>query len=133
MTDKPISFSPLTLLISSCLFYKALSCALSLSLFIIFSCALFFILEMNSTNPNITLDLGPVNPDTYEMASELISLTCITALATALGAKTFGEKLKTLNYGRALVILLYTLSWAFAATSVVIVSTNNRKWHVHSL
>lgn len=82
---------------------------------------------MNSTNPNVTLDLGPVNPDTYEMASELTSLTCITVLAVALGAKTYGEKFKTLNYGRALVILLYSLSWAFAVTSVVVVSTNNRK------
>ncbi|CAO3665283.1 hypothetical protein G6F70_003015 [Rhizopus microsporus] len=80
---------------------------------------------MNSTNPNVTLDLGPVNPDTYEMASELTSLTCITVLAVALGAKTYGEKLKTLNYGRALVILLYSLSWAFAVTSIVVVSTNN--------
>ncbi|KAG0743853.1 hypothetical protein G6F57_002395 [Rhizopus arrhizus] len=80
---------------------------------------------MNSTDTRVTLHLGEVNPDALEIASELTSLTCITVLAVALGAKTFGEKMKTLNYGRVLVILLYTLSWAFAATSVVVVSTNN--------
>lgn len=123
MTDNRL-LPPLTLLISSCLFYKAFSLFLLISFF---SLVLFFYFEMNSTNPNVTLDLGPVNPDTYEMASELTSLTCITVLAVALGAKTYGEKFKTLNYGRALVILLYSLSWAFAVTSVVVVSTNNRK------
>lgn len=82
---------------------------------------------MNSTDTRVTLHLGEVNPDALEIASELTSLTCITVLAVALGAKTFGEKMKTLNYGRVLVILLYTLSWAFAATSVVVVSTNNSK------
>ncbi|KAI8060143.1 hypothetical protein BC940DRAFT_371535 [Gongronella butleri] len=64
-------------------------------------------------------------PDALEIGSEIISLACITVLAAALGAKTFNEKIKTLNYGRVLVILLYTFSWAFAVTSIVIVSTNN--------
>jgi hypothetical protein len=71
------------------------------------------------------LELGLVNPDGMEIASELTSLACITVLALALGAKTYGEKMSSLNYGRVLVILLYTLSWAFAATSIVVVSTNN--------
>jgi hypothetical protein len=73
----------------------------------------------------ILLDLGLVNPDGMEIASELTSLACITVLALALGAKTYGEKIKSLNYGRVLVILLYTLSWAFATTSIIVVSTNN--------
>ncbi|KAI8377982.1 uncharacterized protein BYT42DRAFT_497206 [Radiomyces spectabilis] len=64
-------------------------------------------------------------PDLMEAASEFVSLACITVLACALGAKTFGERFRTLNYGRALVILLYTLSWAFSTTSVIVVSTNN--------
>ncbi|CEP12597.1 hypothetical protein [Parasitella parasitica] len=68
---------------------------------------------------------GRANPDKLEIASELTSLACITVLALALGAKTYGEKLKSLNYGRLLVILLYACSWAFAATSIVVVSTNN--------
>ncbi|ORX62273.1 hypothetical protein DM01DRAFT_1315706 [Hesseltinella vesiculosa] len=64
-------------------------------------------------------------PDALEITSELISMSCITVLAAALGAKTLNEKIKTLNYGRVLVIMLYTFSWSFAATSAVIVSTNN--------
>ncbi|KAI8335240.1 hypothetical protein EDC96DRAFT_579134 [Choanephora cucurbitarum] len=71
------------------------------------------------------VDYGLVGPDILEIISELISLICITVLATAVGSKTFGEKVKTINYGRFMVILLYLLSWAFATTSVVIVSTNN--------
>ncbi|EPB83533.1 hypothetical protein HMPREF1544_09694 [Mucor circinelloides 1006PhL] len=80
---------------------------------------------MSSSDANVMIDLGLVNPDGLEVASELTSLACITVLALALGAKTYGEKLKSLNYGRVLVIMLYTLSWAFAATSIVVVSTNN--------
>ncbi|KAG1454142.1 hypothetical protein G6F56_007395 [Rhizopus delemar] len=80
---------------------------------------------MNSTDSRVTLDLGTVNPDGLELASELTSLACITVLAIALGSKTYGEEMKSINYGRVLVVLLYTLSWAFAATSVIVVSTNN--------
>lgn len=85
-----------------------------------------------SSDANVMLDLGLVNPDGLEVASELTSLACITVLALALGAKTYGEKLKSLNYGRVLVIMLYTLSWAFAATSVIVVSTNNSTY-IHIL
>ncbi|KAG2198744.1 hypothetical protein INT47_005429 [Mucor saturninus] len=80
---------------------------------------------MNTSIVDIPTDLSLINPDGMEIASELISLTCITVLALALGAKTNGEKARSLNYGRVLVILLYALSWAFAATSVIVVSTNN--------
>lgn len=80
-----------------------------------------------NANANAMFDLALVNPDGMEIASELTSLACITVLALALGAKTNGEKLKTLNYGRVLVILLYSLSWAFATTSIIVVSTNNSK------
>ncbi|KAI8970333.1 hypothetical protein BDF20DRAFT_916150 [Mycotypha africana] len=82
-------------------------------------------MNSNSTNADLVIDLDITNPDLLEATSELISLTCITCLAVALGAKTYGEKIKSLNYGRMLVIALYTLSWAFATTSVIIVSTNN--------
>ncbi|KAG1460308.1 hypothetical protein G6F46_001777 [Rhizopus delemar] len=74
---------------------------------------------------HIQLELGIAGPDKLEIVSEFISLVCISVLATALGSKTFGEKVKALNYGRFVVILLYTLSWAFAVTSAVVVSTNN--------
>lgn len=70
---------------------------------------------------------GLVGPDTLEIISEFISLVCITVLASAIGSKTFGEKIKTINYGRIMVILLYFLSWSFATTSAVVVSTNNSK------
>ncbi|KAI8646690.1 hypothetical protein BD408DRAFT_409586 [Parasitella parasitica] len=81
----------------------------------------------NSTvaNTDSMLGYGRANPDKLEIASELTSLACITVLALAFGAKTYGEKLKSLNYGRLLVLLLYACSWAFAATSIVVVSTNN--------
>ncbi|CAO3692777.1 unnamed protein product [Rhizopus stolonifer] len=82
---------------------------------------------MNSTDTRVTLNLGEVNPDAVEIASELTSLACITVLAVALGAKTYGEQAKSLNYGRILVIFLYTMSLTFAITSVVVVSTNNSK------
>lgn len=82
----------------------------------------------NATTTKIVVDQGIVGPDSMEMGSEFISLACITVLAFALGAKTYNEKIKSLNYGRVLVIALYTLSWAFAASSVVIVSTNDSKF-----
>jgi hypothetical protein len=78
-----------------------------------------------SLTAEVWMDLALMNPDGMEIASEMTSLTCITVLALALGAKTYGEKVKSLNYGRVLVILLYALSWTFAITSIVVVSTNN--------
>ncbi|KAI8884290.1 hypothetical protein K501DRAFT_312981 [Backusella circina FSU 941] len=80
-------------------------------------------MSKNITAPDF--NMLDVNPDTMEIGSEFISLTCITVLAIALGAKTYNEQMKTLNYGRFLVIMLYVLSWAFATTSIVIVSTND--------
>lgn len=80
---------------------------------------------MNGSIAEVSTDPLFIKPDGMEIASELISLTCITVLALALGAKTNGEKARSLNYGRVLVILLYALSWAFATTSVIVVSTNN--------
>ncbi|KAI8059054.1 uncharacterized protein B0P05DRAFT_558905 [Gilbertella persicaria] len=65
------------------------------------------------------------NPDTMELVSEMISLACISVLAAAIGSKTYGEKIKSLNYGRVLVILLYSFSLAFSITSIIVVSTNN--------
>jgi hypothetical protein len=82
---------------------------------------------MATTSDPVFVGLGIVGPDTLEIISEFISLVCITVLASALGSKTFGERIKTINYGRFMVILLYTLSWSFAVTSAVVVSTNNSK------
>ncbi|KAI8889174.1 hypothetical protein K501DRAFT_282373 [Backusella circina FSU 941] len=80
---------------------------------------------MSISPGHIQLDLGIVGPDALEIMSELISLFCITVLSVALGAKTYGERFKSINYGRFVVILVYFTSWAFATTSAVIVSTNN--------
>jgi hypothetical protein len=80
---------------------------------------------MATTSDPIFVGLGIVGPDALEIMSEFISLVCITVLAAALGSKTLGEKLKTINYGRVMVILLYVVSWAFAVTSAVVVSTND--------
>lgn len=75
----------------------------------------------------IFISPGIVGPDLLEIVSEFISLVCITVLATVIGSKTYGETLKTLNYGRFMVINIFLLSWAFAFTSAVIVSTNDSK------
>jgi hypothetical protein len=85
---------------------------------------------VESSSP-IHIDLGIVGPDVLEIISEFISLVCITVLATAIGSKTFGETLKTINYGRVMVIILYLMSWAFATTSAVVVSTNNSEYLIY--
>ncbi|KAL9539899.1 hypothetical protein MBANPS3_009996 [Mucor bainieri] len=79
---------------------------------------------VESSEP-ISIELGIVGPDVLEIISELVSLFCITVLATAIGSKTYGETLRSINYGRFMVIMLYLSSWAFAYTSAVVVSTNN--------
>lgn len=83
---------------------------------------------MATTSEPIFIGLGVVGPDILEIISEFISLVCITVLASAIGSKTHGEKIKTINYGRFMVIMLYLLSWSFAVTSVVVVSTNNSEF-----
>jgi hypothetical protein len=87
---------------------------------------------VESSDP-IFIDLGIVGPDILEIISEFISLVCITLLASAIGSKTFGETIKTINYGRVMVIILYLLSWAFATTSAVVVSTNNSEYYYQHL
>ncbi|CAO3611602.1 unnamed protein product [Cunninghamella echinulata] len=81
--------------------------------------------QVNATSTSLLIDQGIAGPDTLEIGSEFVSLACLTVLAIALGAKTYGEQLKSLNYGRVLVIALYTFSWAFAFTTIIIVSTND--------
>ncbi|KAI9321374.1 hypothetical protein BX666DRAFT_1850776 [Dichotomocladium elegans] len=78
---------------------------------------------------NVTEDVSQSGPDTLEIISEALSLACITILALALGAKSKGQRLSALTYGRALVLFLYILSWMFCVMSIVTVSTNNRNTH----
>ncbi|KAG2218132.1 hypothetical protein INT45_000430 [Circinella minor] len=68
---------------------------------------------------------GPDGPDALEIMSEMISLICMTIMASLLGAKSKHERLTSLTYGRILVFAVYILSWAFAVTSMLTVSTNN--------
>ena len=71
---------------------------------------------------------GPDGPDGLEIMSEMISLICMTILGGLLGAKSKRECLVNLTYGRILVFIVYMLSWAFAVTSMLSVSTNNCKF-----
>lgn len=80
---------------------------------------------MVQSSAAIYISPGIVGPDVLEMVSEFISLICISLLAVAIGSKTYRETLKTINYGRFMTINIYLLSWAFAFTSAVVVSTNN--------
>ena len=71
---------------------------------------------------------GADGPDSLEIMSEMISLICMSIMASLLGAKSKGERLANLTYGRILVFAVYILSWAFAVTSMLTVSTNNCKF-----
>ncbi|ORZ02841.1 hypothetical protein BCR43DRAFT_449887 [Syncephalastrum racemosum] len=70
------------------------------------------------------MDLSYANPDAVEIMTEGICLVCLTVLAAAMGAKTSGERLKTITFARTLVIIVYFFSWAFAAITIVVLSTN---------
>ncbi|KAJ8661270.1 hypothetical protein O0I10_003019 [Lichtheimia ornata] len=78
----------------------------------------------NILAPTIGYDSLP-GPDSLEIMSETLSLTCISILATAFGFKTNNQRLSRLTYGQFLVLLLYMLSWAFCVTSMVVISTND--------
>lgn len=82
----------------------------------------------NILAPTIGYDSLP-GPDSLEIMSETLSLTCISILATAFGFKTNNHRLSRLTYGQFLVLLLYILSWAFCVTSMVVISTNDGMQH----
>ncbi|KAI7874532.1 hypothetical protein K492DRAFT_174439 [Lichtheimia hyalospora FSU 10163] len=74
--------------------------------------------------PTIGYDSKP-GPDSLQIMSKILSLTCISILATAFGFKLNNQRLSRLTYGQFLVLLLYMLSWAFCVTSMVVISTND--------
>ncbi|KAG2221395.1 hypothetical protein INT45_012646 [Circinella minor] len=74
---------------------------------------------------NVAAHSSRDGPDALEIMSEVISLMCMTILGFLLGAKSKRESLVNLTYGRILVFVVYMLSWSFAVTSMVSVSTNN--------
>ncbi|KAF9912548.1 hypothetical protein EC991_009972 [Linnemannia zychae] len=64
-------------------------------------------------------------PETVEILSLLLSLTCITVMSLLFGRKTAGTRLGNINYARGLVITLYFLSWLFSVIAAMLVQTNN--------
>lgn len=64
------------------------------------------------------------SPDQWEILAEVNSVTCITLVSLI-----FGRKLASIDgpihYCRALLLILYGLSWAFNLISCMLTSTNN--------
>lgn len=121
--------SSLHILVDACIYHHSLSCPLSF--FLSSSC---FSSDSAGITSNAMVDniLAPTigydslpGPDSLEIMSETLSLTCISILATAFGFKTNNQRLSRLTYGQFLVLLLYMLSWAFCVTSMVVISTND--------
>lgn len=66
-----------------------------------------------------------LQPDDSEIASEFVSLVCVTVLSLLIGIKTYNVQFKYLSCSRWLIIALYLLSWAFTVSAAIFVSTNN--------
>ncbi|KAI8328837.1 hypothetical protein BC941DRAFT_444151 [Chlamydoabsidia padenii] len=64
-------------------------------------------------------------PDSGEIASEVIGLLGITVMCALFGIKTYNVQYKYLSYSRWLVLLLYMCSWAFTVTGLTLMLTNN--------
>ncbi|KAK3824481.1 MAG: hypothetical protein J3R72DRAFT_351111, partial [Linnemannia gamsii] len=64
-------------------------------------------------------------PETVEILSLFVSLTCITVMSLLFGRKTAGTRIGNINYARGLVIMLYFLSWLFSVVAAMLVQTNN--------
>ncbi|KAI8979705.1 hypothetical protein BDF20DRAFT_802349, partial [Mycotypha africana] len=64
-------------------------------------------------------------PDGAEIAAKLVSIFSITFLSLLFGIKTYNVHFKYLTYSRWLILALYVISWAFCATSMLLVTTNN--------
>lgn len=70
-------------------------------------------------------ELAFLQPDTSELASQLIALLSITVMMVLFGVKTFNVQYKYLTYSRWLVVYLYINSWLFTFAAIVLVTTNN--------
>ncbi|KAI9349346.1 hypothetical protein BD770DRAFT_326996 [Pilaira anomala] len=66
-----------------------------------------------------------IQPDISEIASEFVSLVCVSLLSILFGIKTYNVQYKYLSCSRWLITALYALSWAFTISATVFVSTNN--------
>lgn len=63
-------------------------------------------------------------PDQWEILSEINSVACVTAISLIAGRKIAGVE-GPVYYVRGLLLLLYTLTWAFDLIACMLVSTNN--------
>ncbi|KAI9244009.1 hypothetical protein BDA99DRAFT_529537 [Phascolomyces articulosus] len=69
--------------------------------------------------------LSSPQPDGGELASKIVSLISVGAMAMLFGIKTFNVQFKYLTYSRWLVLLLYIISWGFTCAGMLFVTTNN--------
>ncbi|GAA5804316.1 hypothetical protein HPULCUR_009803 [Helicostylum pulchrum] len=60
-----------------------------------------------------------LQPDDSEIASEFVSLVCVTVLSLLIGIKTYNVQFKYLSCSRWLIIALYLLSWAFTVSAAI--------------
>ena len=74
-----------------------------------------------------------MQPDTTELASQLIALLSTTVMCALFGIKTYNVELKYLTYSRWLVLALYLNSWAFTYTAIILASTNNGTYALFTL
>lgn len=63
-------------------------------------------------------------PDQWEILSEICSVACITAVSLIFGRKVAGID-GPVYYVRGLLMVLYSLAWAFDMIACMLVSTNN--------
>lgn len=66
-------------------------------------------------------------PDGPELAAKLVSLFSFSLLSFLFGVKTFNVHFRYLTYSRWLILTLYICSWSFTVSSMLLVTTNNRR------
>ncbi|KAF9344146.1 hypothetical protein BGX26_004733 [Mortierella sp. AD094] len=67
-------------------------------------------------------------PDREETSGLFMSLASITLMALLFGRKTSATSFASLNYARALVVILYTVSWLFSFSAALLAQTNNNNF-----
>ncbi|KAI8065901.1 hypothetical protein BC940DRAFT_303151 [Gongronella butleri] len=64
-------------------------------------------------------------PESGEIASQIVSLLAITMTCALFGVKTYGMDYRQLSYVRWLVVMLYICSWSFTVAATMLSFTNN--------
>ncbi|KAG0001907.1 hypothetical protein BGZ79_003970 [Entomortierella chlamydospora] len=70
--------------------------------------------------------LAVKTPDHEETGGLFLSLAAISVMALLFGRKTSSTKFSSLNYARALVVVLNVVSWLFSFSAALLAQTNNR-------